>query len=190
MSMSMSMSMVLESMVLDVRDVRGFEDEINRMCPVEEFPSETADEYTIVSDVALTLRVKKDGDNYRVVGSVRAALRLACCRCLNLFESERDIQVDLMYLPQSSNQDEHESEISGEELLTSFYRDQKINLAEMVREQLQLSLPMKPLCCNDCRGLCSTCGTNLNIENCTCDTRWLDPRLSALAALLPGRERK
>ena len=170
--------------------MRGFEDRINRICSVEEFPSETADDYTVVSDVALTLRVQKDGNNYRVVGSIRTALRLACCRCLDLFESQRDIRVDLMYLPQSSNQGKPESEISREELSMSFYRDQEINLAQMVREQLHLSMPMKALCCNGCRGLCSTCGTNLNLERCTCDTRWLDPRLSALAALLPDRERK
>lgn len=61
------------------------------------------------------------------------------------------------------------------------YRDDKIDLGEVVREQLYLALPMKPLCQEDCKGLCPVCGVNRNRETCTCQQEWVDPRMAALA---------
>jgi DUF177 domain-containing protein len=52
-----------------------------------------------------------------------------------------------------------------------------------MREQFYLSLPMKPLCRSDCRGLCVVCGTNLNREPCSCKPVWEDPRLAPLRDL-------
>jgi uncharacterized protein len=54
----------------------------------------------------------------------------------------------------------------------------------MLREQFQLTLPMKPLCAQACRGLCPQCGTNLNRSQCACKPVWVDPRLAALEGLL------
>ena len=178
------------SMVLDVRDLRGVGGRVDWTCPVGALPAEAADEYTVVSDVALMLRVRKDGDKYRIVGGVRTDLRLSCCRCLDPFEVPREMSVDLLYLPQTANKGEADSEVSDEDLSTAFYRDQQIDLAHMVREQLQLSMPMKPLCHDECRGLCPMCGTNLNIEPCSCDARWRDPRFAALERLIRDHERR
>ena len=63
------------------------------------------------------------------------------------------------------------------------YRDEKIDLGEVVREQLYLALPMKPLCQEDCKGLCPVCGVNRNRETCSCQQEWVDPRMAALAEL-------
>ena len=52
-----------------------------------------------------------------------------------------------------------------------------------MREQFYLSLPMKPLCREDCQGLCPACGTNLNRGLCTCKRDWDDPRMAALRNL-------
>ena len=52
-----------------------------------------------------------------------------------------------------------------------------------MREQFYLALPMKPLCGNDCKGLCPTCGTNWNKGTCDCSNQSEDPRLAALKAL-------
>ena len=57
-----------------------------------------------------------------------------------------------------------------------------------MREQLYLALPMKPLCREDCRGLCAECGANLNLTTCGCARRWEDPRLAGLRALLDERK--
>ena len=179
----------LLAMLLDLREVRGSEDRVDRSYPASAFTTHPADEYTVADAVALALRVRKDGNKYRVVGQVRGRLRFSCCRCLEPFEVQSDIAVDLLYLPQSTNQGEGESEVSYDDLSTAFYRDEQIDLGQMVREQLELALPMKPLCRGDCLGLCPVCGTNLNRERCTCDTRWSDPRLAVLESLRPDRQR-
>jgi len=75
---------------------------------------------------------------------------------------------------------EGEKEVEEEDLSTAFYDDQKIDLAQLMREQFYLALPMKPLCGDGCRGLCPVCGTNLNRGTCDCNREWEDPRLAVL----------
>jgi uncharacterized protein len=94
-----------------------------------------------------------------------------------------DVGVDLRYLPASAMSAEGEREVAEEDLETSYYRDDQIDLNELMREQFYLALPMKPLCREDCRGLCPQCGTNLNLGGCECDTGWHDPRLAPLKDL-------
>ena len=66
----------------------------------------------------------------------------------------------------------------------SYYRDDQIDLNELVREQFYLALPMKPLCREDCRGLCPQCGVNWNTGTCECGSGWEDPRLAPLKGLI------
>ena len=77
-----------------------------------------------------------------------------------------------------------EVELQDEDLDTAFYRDHVLDLAEMLREQFYLALPMQPLCRPDCQGLCPTCGIDRNVETCQCKTEWMDPRLSVLKTLV------
>ena len=58
-----------------------------------------------------------------------------------------------------------------------------VDLSELARETFILNMPSKTLCREDCRGLCSGCGVNLNYEKCRCKKE-VDPRLAALAKLL------
>ena len=81
-----------------------------------------------------------------------------------------------------------EREVGDEDLSAAFYRDDAIDLVQLVEEQIYLALPMKPLCTPDCRGLCPQCGVNRNLETCNCQTRWEDPRLSGLKALITDRK--
>jgi uncharacterized protein len=94
-----------------------------------------------------------------------------------------DAPFDIRYLPFSEASSEPEREVEEEDLGTSFYRDDRIDLNELLREQFYLALPMKPLCQEGCKGLCSQCGTNLNLGSCDCAPVWEDPRLAALKGL-------
>jgi uncharacterized protein len=91
--------------------------------------------------------------------------------------------VDALYLPAAQRLGDEDEEIAGEDLGVSYYEEDVINLAELVREQCYLALPMKPLCREDCRGLCPVCGVNRNRETCACVTNWVDPRFDALRRL-------
>jgi uncharacterized protein len=74
--------------------------------------------------------------------------------------------------------------VQDEDLETSYYRGDQIDLKELLREQFYLALPMKPLCREDCHGLCPQCGTNLNTGTCACTPVWEDPRLAPLKGLV------
>jgi len=95
-----------------------------------------------------------------------------------------DAAFDLLYLPHTENVGEGEVEIEEDDLETAFYRDEVIDLGQLMKEQFYLVLPMKPLCQEACRGLCPHCGANLNQSSCTCVTTWVDPRLEKLRSLV------
>ena len=96
-----------------------------------------------------------------------------------------DARFELQYLPQDAAAGAaSEQEIHNDDLTVSFYREGTLDVIEMLREQFQLALPMKPLCAQACRGLCPECGANLNRTECDCQPRWEDPRLAPLKGLL------
>ena len=95
-----------------------------------------------------------------------------------------DARWELRYVPATEAAAEPDREITDDDLTTAFYRDESLDLIEMLREQFQLVLPMKPLCAESCRGLCPECGANLNRTECACQPRWEDPRLAPLKGLL------
>ena len=169
--------------MLDLCELHGSDERVDRLYAATEFAPEPGDDYTVAEPVSLRSRLQRDADRYHLVGQVESRLRLECGRCLEPFDVPVRMSVDLLFLPQRANTGDGESEISDEDLTTAFYHDDQIDLGLMIREQFQLSLPMKPLCRDTCRGLCPMCGVNLNGERCSCDTGWRDPRLEALAAL-------
>jgi uncharacterized protein len=144
---------------------------------------EKDDAYAVVAPVDLAFEIHKDKDKFRLVGTVRTELELACSRCLEPFRMPVDAAFDIRYLPASEASTEREREVEEEDLGTSYYRDDQIDLNELLREQFYLALPMKPLHAEDCKGLCPQCGTNLNTGTCACETGWEDPRLAALKTL-------
>ena len=141
------------------------------------------DSYRVVQPVSLDFNIHKDKDRFRLEGTVRTELELACSRCLEPFRLPVDAAFDLRYHPASEMSSVEESGIEEEDLETSYYRDEQIDLNELMREQFYLALPMKPLCQDGCRGLCPQCGTNLNQGACDCAAEWKDPRLAPLEAI-------
>ena len=142
-----------------------------------------ADAYRIVTPVELEFDIHKDKNRFRLGGRVRAELELACSRCVEPYRFPIDAQFDQRYLPASQASTEAEREVEEDDLETSYYTDDQIDLSQLMREQFYLALPMKPLCQDDCKGLCAQCGTNLNTGTCECAPVWEDPRLAALKAI-------
>ena len=159
--------------------------------PISDFartfpPGEIGDEaeaYRIVAPVDLTFEIHKDKDKFRLVGNVKTELELDCSRCVEPFRMSVDAPFDIRFLPVSEAAADPEREVDEEDLETSYYRDDRIDLNELLREQFYLALPMKPLCVDDCRGLCPLCGINLNTGACDCSPAWEDPRLAPLRQL-------
>jgi len=176
------------TMRFDLRQLgrqRG-EDHVERTYEPAQFdPSVVQDEeYTVVAPVDLVMDVRKNRDIYRVTGNVRTRLQLNCGRCLEPFEVPVDNDFELRYVPAATNVGEGEREVEEDDLTTAFYKDEQLDLGELMHEQFVLALPMKPLCSERCKGLCPQCGTNLNTASCDCAPAWKDPRLAALHGLL------
>jgi uncharacterized protein len=141
------------------------------------------DTFDVVAPIALAFDIRKDGNRFQLTGRVRTTLSLPCSRCLEPFEWPVDAEFDLRYEPRGQSVAAQEREIQDEDFSAAVYEDDTIDLGQLMREQFYLSLPMKPLCTEACRGLCSQCGTNLNRGTCDCQPGWEDPRLAALRAL-------
>jgi uncharacterized protein len=139
--------------------------------------------FRVAAPVKLAFDIYKDKDQFRLIGSVQTTLELPCSRCLDPFTWPVDSSFDLRYQPHARNTGEGEREIEEDDLTTAFYENDTIDLGQLMREQFYLALPMKPLCGDDCKGLCPTCGTNWNKGTCQCTNSWEDPRLAALKTL-------
>jgi uncharacterized protein len=142
-----------------------------------------ADPFTIRSPVELAFDIYKDKAQFRLVGRVQTTLELPCSRCLEPLVWPVNASFDLRYQPKAMNRGEGEREIEDDDLSTAFYENDTIDLGQLMREQFYLSLPMKPLCREECLGLCPQCGTNLNRGRCACTREWDDPRFAALRSL-------
>ncbi len=130
------------------------------------------------------LRASISGDIVRVAGRIRAGLDVVCCRCLDSFPQEVDRELNLEYRPHPDLEHEGEEiEVEYSDLEVGFHQGGRIDLAALINEQLLLEIPMKPICREDCKGLCPHCGRNWNQGLCDCRQERVDPRLDVLAQL-------
>jgi uncharacterized protein len=172
-------------MLLDLGKIRTAHERYEKEYAPDAFAGN--DDYQVVAPVALVFDIFKDKKHFQLSGSVKTTLELPCSRCLEAFTCPVDAQFDLRYQPHTENTGEDEREIEEDDLSTAFYENDEIDLGHLMREQFYLSLPMKPLCGEACKGLCPVCGTNLNRATCTCKRDWDDPRLAVLKALKVDR---
>jgi uncharacterized protein len=171
-------------MLFDLRQIHGERAHVERTFAPAAFDPQDPD-YRVTSPVRLSMDVEKAGSNtFRVTGHVLAQLELDCGRCLEPFDLPVDAAFELRYVPQAEQAEENERALAEDDLTTAFYSEGVLDVIDLLREQFQLVLPMKPLCREDCKGLCPECGTNLNRGTCDCAPHWEDPRLAALKGLL------
>lgn len=151
----------------------------------EEFAPGTLDfhtgEFRQVSPLRLELTAECEGRTIHIAGRLATRVERPCARCLEPVAEEVATRFDLTYRPVRSIAREEEVELTPEEAEVGFYSGEGLFLADVVAEQVNLALPMKVLCREECRGLCAGCGANLNRERCRCGPRAVDPRLAPLA---------
>ncbi len=110
------------------------------------------------------------GDEIRIRGHSSGALEAACDRCLEPMNMPVELDFDLPYRPVEEIAQEEEIEVAEDELKIGFFSGEGVNLADVVTEQVILSVPMKLVCAAECQGLCPVCGANRNIERCKCSS--------------------
>lgn len=144
-------------------------------------PDLSGDDSRLVGRPELNLQATRAGDEVRLVGNLKATVEIDCDRCLKPSTMPVDQSFDLLYLPPAKTSEE--KELGDDDLSIAFYQDEVIDIDDLVREQVELALPMARLCGEGCRGLCPECGANLNESECHCSDEQVDPRWGALKEL-------
>ncbi|MHB8733759.1 MAG: YceD family protein [Terriglobales bacterium] len=114
----------------------------------------------------------------RLAGQVTAP----CARCLEEVVFDLQLELQLVYQPDSEMGDAPEVEIHTADTEIGFFQGDGVDLEDVVREQVLLGAPMRALCREACQGICPQCGLNRNAGTCTCE-RAADARWEALARL-------
>jgi uncharacterized protein len=172
-------------MIVDLRELR----ERGEPLFVEaDFPESAltirSETVSLASPARARFKVTMSGDRVRVNGQLEAELNVSCSRCLKQLPERLKKNIDLEYWPDPAVEKEGEEiALSYDELDIGFYRNDRLDLSAVSGEQILLDLPMKPVCREDCKGLCPQCGIDLNEATCSCEPDTLDPRWASLQDL-------
>lgn len=136
-----------------------------------------------VDEISLDLAIQQSEGEFYCQGRATAQVMLECARCLSEYETEITAKADFIIC---SADDAASRSGSDSELYVSFQGNAlTVDIVEPVRQALVLAMSMKPVCSDDCRGLCQSCGVNLNEKSCDCKIETTDPRWDGLSDLLP-----
>ncbi len=118
-----------------------------------------------------------------VEGTIRAELEVECTRCLQKIDKAAEFEFEAAFVTQENFTEAKEAELNANDLDVSVFEGDKIDLTELVREQILLNLPEQVFCRADCKGLCEKCGANRNLIDCSCQEKEIDPRWQGLREL-------
>ena len=123
----------------------------------------------------------------RVKGHLRVTVDTDCDRCLEPASMPVDTDFDLYYRPEPEKvRVGDEIEIDEGESQIAFYEGEGLDLRDILREHVLLSLPMQRVCSEVCKGICPICGQNRNTVSCRCAVKPVDDRWAALKNLKQG----
>jgi uncharacterized protein len=145
-----------------------------------------AGDYRLGERLAVDVSYHRAGLDVFVDGTVHAEVHGRCARCLGDYAFALDVPVAIVLTPAAAAEP-----VSGalreEDIGLAYYEGDEIDLTPLVHEQALLALPTRPLCAEDCRGLCPRCGANLNAGPCGCPVSVTGGRLAVLETLLRVR---
>lgn len=157
-------------MIIDLRTISPEPGTFEYILGKDWWGQENPDDRILALDVPLQVKITiyPAGDKYVLDGELSGGFKARCDRCLgpHYLEIKTDFQVYLA--PPLPESEEPDVELIEDDMDTDFIRGEEIELDDIVREQIYLSLPMKLACSADCKGLCPTCGVNLNETECQC----------------------
>ena len=129
-------------------------------------------ECDFTAPIRVRLKAARIGEMVEVEGSLETTLRLTCGRCLTEFAGPLATDFAITYAQEvhglPADDAPAEGRAEAEEAGLIGFRGEEIDLTEGIQEQVVLCLPMRPLCREDCKGLCAACGADLNAGECNC----------------------
>lgn len=136
----------------------------------------------LLVDIQGVITVSVTEDGVVAEGKIHALTELSCSRCLDTYWQPVDI--DFTEIFSSHPVDTAEIDL-GEQPLPA---DGSIDLTPIIRDYASIDISIRQVCKDDCKGLCPTCGVNLNQEDCGHEQEYINPRMEGLRALLEEEE--
>ena len=130
-----------------------------------------------------TVELVTAAEEILIVGGLQVGMTGSCDRCLEPMSLPVACEFDLSYVPLEGAEGRPEAEIRPGDTAVGYYQGNGIELNDVLREQVLLSIPMQKLCREDCLGICPHCGQNRNLTNCACRVETVDDRWLALKNL-------
>ncbi|HSW39615.1 MAG TPA: DUF177 domain-containing protein [Acidobacteriota bacterium] len=166
-------------MFIVIEDLKPEPLHVRHVFPAKEIMFSHADAFLkipVTTDFVLT----RKGRDLHFSGNIETEIGFTCSRCAKEFSQPFAADFDLFYRPHPTEVVENsEIELKYEDMEIAYYDGVVFDVNVMVLEQIELAMPMKFVCSEDCRGLCCKCGADLNEEKCLCMEK-PDPRMSAL----------
>ncbi len=135
-------------------------------------------EEPFIDNLILDCRLDKSQHQIVLKCNLTISVKLICDRCGEEFNSDVNSKFSLIYLFDSSAPNIDETNVKFLALT-----EDRIDITDDVIDYANLSIPMKRLCSEDCKGLCLSCGTNLNLKSCNCETENNNPMWDKLLKL-------
>jgi len=149
------------------------------------YHQEGAADFRFPPSLEVNLVYYRSGQELFFRGRLEGRIEGRCSRCLESYTFPLEKEFDFVLTPEPATRTN--GELSRDEMGLSFYAAEEINLTPFIKEQVLLALPMRPLCEDSCRGLCTGCGVNLNEESCLCAVSEGDPRMAFFRTLKSGQ---
>jgi uncharacterized protein len=137
----------------------------------------------IDTPVQVQIETYPAGNKYVLEGALSGGLQVRCDRCLEPYHRELNTSFRIFLALPRPETEEEDVELTEEDLDIEFIKGDEINLDEIIHEQIHLTIPMKSLCRENCKGLCPKCGCNLNEGDCSCERDQGHPAFSKLKNL-------
>jgi len=144
----------------------------------------------LASDIAVNGEARKNSAGVEVSGSINGRLNVDCTRCLKPVEIPLDTDFEVNFINEEHAPADKELQLQQADLAADVLAGDQLDLIELAREQILLGLPEQTFCRKDCRGLCPTCGKDLNEGECDCGKDDIDPRWAALKGLKESDKEK
>lgn len=133
--------------------------------------AQVAGECKFTSPLAVSLKLVREYGHIRLNGKVAVSVELSCSRCLAGFSKDLASTFTIYYTQATeTSAEEDEVELGESDLIAAFYSGDEIDFSDEIAQQVLLELPYKPLCSEDCQGLCPVCGVDMNSVACSCSS--------------------
>ena len=137
----------------------------------------------IMGDIDVVGQLSKSTAKTDVRGSITAPIEIDCTRCLTPVRRKLDIAFQVDFVGKELFPEGKETQLEAVDLDTDVIEGNELDLTQIAREQILLNLPETVLCREDCKGICPSCGKELNEGSCRCREDDIDPRWAALKSL-------